>query len=174
VSVTICDHLCSPPSDVFGYFPTNLLSGQLKAPPVLRVECLHLLECLEVQGMVPPAVLVFLTEAPSLVELSLCSFVFTGDEEVEALTTGEDLNELATAIEHGDVVPELRKFECDLNVADSFLDMLEERAKSGDELVSPHKTIESVVIHGPQGEHADVRASLLALRDQGVNLVFQS
>jgi F-box-like len=133
-----------------------------EGPPVLKPRCLHNLESLKIAHLGPSAALVFLHDAPSLVELSLCS-----------LEDDESLDDLVTAISSGDVAPKLRMIECDIAIVDSLVGILEERAKVSAHEESPYATIESVVVRGKLEDAPDVRESLAQLRSQGLNIVFE-
>jgi hypothetical protein len=147
-----------------------------------------MLERLEVEGVKPGAVEVFLNQAPSLVELSLLDFCVERPWQKYRYhhpTPSEDMEQLAKAIKHRN--PGLRKFECNINIAEFFTGMIDEQARltsSTSQTCDPleaRRTIESVVIHPSQysGYHdhrtieSDVRDHLINLRGQGLNLVFR-
>jgi hypothetical protein len=132
----------------------------------LNTESLKNLEQLAVTHMEPTAIHALLTDAPSLIELSMRSFTFT-----------DALEELTEAICDGDIAPILRVLECDAGMVDSLVNILEARAKvTGDEAgdeVSTSATIESVIIHGDLADMPVAKELLTVFRSQGIDVRYE-
>ena len=133
----------------------------VEGPPVLNAASLRNLESLLVNHMEPAAVLVFLTNTPSLVTLYLHS-----------VKTTECLDELTATIRDCKVTPKLEVLESDASVVDSLVNILEKRGISKDEDPSPSATIAYVAVHKCPADFSAIEECLSRFRDQGIEIEF--
>jgi len=129
----------------------------VEGPPVLNAVSLKNVESLLVDRMEPAAVLLFLTQTPSLVELYMHSF-----------ETTDRLDELTATIRDCRVAPKLEVLECDAKTVDSLVSILKKRGVSRDEDASPYATVDYVAVHECPDDFSAIDESLSRFEDQGI------
>jgi hypothetical protein len=88
--------------------------------------------------------------------------------------TTKSFVDINAAIGCGDLVPVLRRFECDLEVADAMLiPMLERRGKFVDQPPAQYATLESVVVYGEPKPTGRLRQYLGGLKNRGVGVALR-